>query len=253
MGGGQRGYGWPARRWGGGSPDRLSVYRANNSGSLTLIQSVATGNNPFGSAITPNRKFVYVSNPEADPGFANGSISAFAVNALIWSLYRSEVRAVTGTLDDRLTALGITSASWLASAGDAGPLLDALVRDNRLEAAYRLVRPERRRPRWMPAWRAHSGAVRGIRELAIEATSLFERADNALKLIGDQYLSRVFDLANSRFHLDEWQQSIQRKLDTVGDVYDLLVQQSSGVRMEVLELTVVLLILIEIILAFRNH
>jgi 6-phosphogluconolactonase (cycloisomerase 2 family) len=66
---------------GGGSPDRLTVYRANISGSLTLIQSVATGNNPFGSAITPNGKFLYVSNPEADPGFANGSISAYAVNA----------------------------------------------------------------------------------------------------------------------------------------------------------------------------
>jgi signal transduction histidine kinase len=63
-----------------------------------------------------------------------------AVNALIYSLYRSEVRAVTGTLDDRLTALGITSASWLASAGDGAPLLGALVRDNRLEDAY-LVDP----------------------------------------------------------------------------------------------------------------
>ena len=66
-----------------------------------------------------------------------------AANALIWSLYRSEVRAVTGTLDDRLTALGVTSASWLATAGDAGapdrgpgPLLEALVHANRLEDAY---------------------------------------------------------------------------------------------------------------------
>lgn len=61
-----------------------------------------------------------------------------AVNALIYSLYRSEVRAVTGTLDDRLTALGVTAASWLATAGDAAPLLAALVRDNRLEDAYLL-------------------------------------------------------------------------------------------------------------------
>ncbi len=47
----------------------------------------------------------------------------------------------------------------------------------------------------------HSDAVRSVRELEIEATSLFERADNALKLIGDQYLSRVYDLAQDRFHL----------------------------------------------------
>jgi hypothetical protein len=125
--------------------------------------------------------------------------------------------------------------------------------DDRLEAAYRLIRPERR-PSWprLP-WRTHAGALRSVRELEIEATSLFERADNALKLIGDQYLSRVFDLASARFHLDEWQQSIRRKLDTVGDVYDLLVQQAGGTRMELLEVIVVLLIALEIVLAIVRH
>jgi uncharacterized Rmd1/YagE family protein len=95
--------------------------------------------------------------------------------------------------------------------------------------------------------------VRSVRELEIEATSLFERADNALKLIGDQYLSRVYELASTRFHLREWQQSIRRKLETVGDVYDLLVQQSGGQRMEALEVTVVILIAMEILLALLRH
>jgi hypothetical protein len=126
--------------------------------------------------------------------------------------------------------------------------------DDRLEAAYKLIRPGdggRRRPgAW---WGSHGDAVRSVRELEIEATSLFERADNALKLIGDQYLSRVFDLASTRFHLREWQQSIRRKLDTVGDVYDLLVQQSGGRRMEFLEVVVVLLIAVEILVALIRH
>jgi hypothetical protein len=124
--------------------------------------------------------------------------------------------------------------------------------DDRLEAAYRLIRPGRR-PRASVLWRTHAAAVRNVRELEIEATSLFERADNALKLIGDQYLSRVFDLASTRFHLREWQQSIRRKLETVGDVYDLLVQQSGGQRMEALEITVVVLIALEIVLALLRH
>jgi hypothetical protein len=125
--------------------------------------------------------------------------------------------------------------------------------DDRLEAAYRLIRPERR-PRRMPSLlRGHGQAVRQIREMEIEATSLFERVDNALKLIGDHYLARVFDVASGRFHLREWQQSIRRKLETVGDVYDLLVQQAGGQRMEALEVTVVLLIALEIILAVLRH
>jgi hypothetical protein len=125
--------------------------------------------------------------------------------------------------------------------------------DDRLEAAYRLIRPERRN-RWAPGlWRLHGDAVRQIRELEIEATSLFERVDNALKLIGDQYLSRVFEVASGRFHLRGWQQSIRRKLETVGHVYDLLVQQAGSHRMEALEVTVVVLITLEIVLAILRH
>jgi hypothetical protein len=134
--------------------------------------------------------------------------------------------------------------------------------DDRLEAAYRLIRGRdghragfrERRVRWLPAlWRLHGDAVRQIRELEIEATSLFERVDNALKLIGDHYLARVFEVAGARFHLRGWQQSIRRKLETVGDVYDLLIQQAGGNRMEALEITVVILIAVEIILAiFRR-
>lgn len=121
--------------------------------------------------------------------------------------------------------------------------------DDRLEAAYRLIRPDRRRgwPEWL--WRTHAGALRNVRELEIEATSLFERADNALKLIGDQYLARIHGLASARFHLDGWQRSIRRKLETVGDVYDLLVQQASGTRIEFLEIIIVLLIAVEIVMA----
>jgi hypothetical protein len=125
--------------------------------------------------------------------------------------------------------------------------------DDRLEAAYRLIRPERRN-RWAPGlWRLHGDAVRQIRELEIEATSLFERVDNALKLIGDHYLSRVFEVASGRFHLRDWQQSIRRKLETVGNVYDLLVQQAGSHRTEALEVIVVVLITLEIVLAFLRH
>ena len=128
--------------------------------------------------------------------------------------------------------------------------------DDRLEAAYRLIHTEHNRNKYrsrLAGRRGENDAVRSIRELEIEATSLFERADNNLKLIGDQYLSRVFDLARGRFHLTEWQQSIRRKLEVVGDVYDLLVQQSGGRRMETLEVIVVILIAVEILLALFRH
>ena len=125
--------------------------------------------------------------------------------------------------------------------------------DDRLEAAYKQIRHGGRR-QWTEMFsNPNAEAMRRVRELELEATSLFERADNALKLIGDQYLSRVYAMASARFHLDEWQQSIRRKLDTVGDVYDLLTQQASGRRLEGLEVIVIMLIALEILLAIFRH
>src|SRR5436853_4433262 len=42
-------------------------------------------------------------------------------------------------------------------------------------------------------------------------TTLF-RSGNVLKLVGDQYLARVYRMLAGRFHLENWEQSIQRKL-----------------------------------------
>jgi signal transduction histidine kinase len=59
-----------------------------------------------------------------------------ALNALVYSLYRSEVRAVESGLDERLVALGTTAAKWVAGGGDRDAMLGALVSENRLEDAY---------------------------------------------------------------------------------------------------------------------
>ena len=71
--------------------------------------------------------------------------------------------------------------------------------------------------------------------------------------VGDQYLARIFDLASTRFHLRGWEQNIRRKLDTVGDVFDLLIQQAGSTRTVVLEIVVIVLIATEIILALFRH
>jgi len=68
--------------------------------------------------------------------FAAAAALLLAVNAVMFSLYRSEVRAIEGGLDDRLVALGTTAAKWLAGGGEGDAALAALVDANRLEDAY---------------------------------------------------------------------------------------------------------------------
>lgn len=80
--------------------------------------------------------------------------------------------------------------------------------DDRLVATYKVVHSLARR--WLPFWRPYTGQLRALGDLKIEANTVFERTQNVLKLVGDQYLSRVYRLLAARFHLDDWQQSIQR-------------------------------------------
>jgi hypothetical protein len=91
--------------------------------------------------------------------------------------------------------------------------------------------------------------LRRIAELQMDSALLFEGVNNALKLIGDQYLARVYKLAADRMHLPDWDASILRKLQTAESIYQKLTDQQSARRMEVLEWIIILLIAFEILMS----
>jgi len=92
--------------------------------------------------------------------------------------------------------------------------------------------------------------LRRIGQLQVENAVLFEGVNNALKLLGDQYLARVYRLVSERFHLAEWDASILRKIQTLESIYQKVADQASNRRTEVLEWIIVVLIAAEIVLPF---
>jgi hypothetical protein len=123
--------------------------------------------------------------------------------------------------------------------------------DDSLTDAYRLVHPLSRSR--LPFWRITARPLRLLGELKVEANELFERTGNVLKLVGDQYLARVYRLAAARFHLDAWERSILRKMEVAEGVYQVVADQGASFRMEFLEIIVILLILLEILLALFHR
>jgi two-component system, OmpR family, sensor kinase len=116
--------------------------------------------------------------------FAAAVALLLGLNALVYSLYRSEVRTVSATLDDRLTALGSTAAKWLASNADAS-LLQALVSENRLEDAYIVDRGLR----VVAGVRTHAGPLNLLRVDQDRLTA----AQDGRRSVGDGY-----SVANAR-------------------------------------------------------
>lgn len=119
--------------------------------------------------------------------------------------------------------------------------------DDALEQSERLT-ARRRVPAWLPAPTAR--AMNRIAEFQMESVLLFEDVNNTLKLLGDQYLARVYRAAAQRLHLPDWDAIILRKLQTLESIYQRTADQQMQLRMELLEWIIIVLIAISIVLPF---
>jgi hypothetical protein len=107
-----------------------------------------------------------------------------------------------------------------------------------------------RKPRLLPLPGLHDKDTTHIAQLQVDGALLFERVTNTLKLLGDQYLARVYRLASQRFHLEAWDASILRKLETLESIYGKMSDRATTRRMEVLEWIIIVLIAISIAVSF---
>lgn len=120
--------------------------------------------------------------------------------------------------------------------------------DAALEQSYRVL-SRRRGPGW-GLFGSLAAEVRRIGRLQVDNAVLFEGVNNALKLLGDQYLARVYRLASQRFHLAEWDAAILRKIETIDSIYSKESDRQINVRMEILEWIIIILIAAELVLPF---
>jgi hypothetical protein len=120
--------------------------------------------------------------------------------------------------------------------------------DAALEESYAFV--SQRRESWKSKLRSYRRDVRKIAELQVDGAILFERVSNALKVFGEEYLSRVYGLTARRLQLAAWDASALRKLATLESIYQKLTDEVTARRLEILEWIIVILIAVSIVLPF---
>jgi hypothetical protein len=54
--------------------------------------------------------------------------------------------------------------------------------------------------------------------------SELQRLERDIKLIGDWYSARFYELAATKFKIDEWRRTIRSKLESLEDTYSLVVE-----------------------------
>ncbi len=111
--------------------------------------------------------------------------------------------------------------------------------DDALERSYRDLgeRPMRSR----------GDILRELRELRIDLARLSDELSNITKFFGDWHLARIYEKISSRFHLGEWHRTIDGKLKTLDDLYQLLKHDQTNRWMMILEATIVLLFIVDLV------
>jgi hypothetical protein len=120
--------------------------------------------------------------------------------------------------------------------------------DAELPGMYEQVEATRRTASILAA-RRYARLARRFYTLVAEVTELTERADNALQVIEDVYLARIYGAALELFRVRSVGAAVDRKLAIIRDTYAALYEEASSSRAELLEVAILLLIVVEIVLA----
>ncbi len=86
----------------------------------------------------------------------------------------------------------------------------------------------------------------------IEFSEFTERVENSLKVVGDFYVAVVYRAALRRFRINDWQESITRKMGLLARVSEILQGEINVHRAHILELTIIFLIAFEIVSAIAK-
>ncbi|MBI5884748.1 hypothetical protein HZB89_01475, partial [archaeon] len=90
--------------------------------------------------------------------------------------------------------------------------------------------------------------MQDLSEIKLNVSEIIEKIDNALKLIGDMYLVKVYSIAGHEFHLVEWEENVKKKLALIAEIYGKLEARVNNMRFTLLEGLLVCLELIFIYL-----
>lgn len=116
-------------------------------------------------------------------------------------------------------------------------LLDAVV-----DRSYRDISA---RP---PHLRQNVRIERELREFRIDLARLSDELSNITKFFGDWHLARLYQALSDRFHLADWHRSIDEKLKTLDDLYQLLRAEQNNRWLLMLEASMALLFIIDVII-----
>jgi hypothetical protein len=100
-------------------------------------------------------------------------------------------------------------------------------------------------------WRLARSATR-LHTVLLDVAELTEHADNAIKFLSDMFAARLYKLAALKVGVPDYKDLVTGKIRTAEELYRFMVDQFNQSRAFFLELTVVIILVVELAYLFRG-
>src|SRR3989344_5061090 len=118
-------------------------------------------------------------------------------------------------------------------------MLDADL-NKRLQRVGKLVRTST--PKRALSWnREMNTAFEEVIHLRVQSIAEFDAIDRDIKMIGDWYYARLYDLAGRKYKFAEWRRSIKEKLESLEGVYGIISENFSVSKFHYFEMVQIIL------------
>jgi len=94
--------------------------------------------------------------------------------------------------------------------------------------------------------------VSKLAKMKVDISVIVERLDSSIKMVGDAYYSQVYLMLREKLSLQSWQESINKKLEIIKDLYMVYQHQLESLHEEILTVVIIVLIAVETVFAFLH-
>ena len=119
---------------------------------------------------------------------------------------------------------------------------------NVLNSVYRFLE---HKGGFLGSWRLSRESTR-INTIRLDVMELTEKVDNAIKFLSDMFYARLYNMIAAKVGVPDYRRLVDQKLRTAGELYRFMVDQFNQTRSFILEVSIVVILIIEIVFLFRG-
>jgi hypothetical protein len=88
-----------------------------------------------------------------------------------------------------------------------------------------------------------------LSKLKVDISVITERLNSSIKLTGEAYYAKIYDLLVKKLEIEAWKVSVDKKLSIVRDVRSIYQSKVNSIREDLLSTLIIVLIMIELVVA----